>query len=88
MKSIDEMHAQPQQDQSSIEQTCCDTFHSLSLSKILPNDLAPQTVSAWVAMYFVTSLVLLSKTFREQFVDSSHLVPSFIHFSKGIVQRE
>jgi hypothetical protein len=82
------MHDQSLENPISFEQACCDTIHSPTLSKLLPNDLAPQIVLAWIPTYLFTGLLLLSKTFREKFSDSPPLAFSLARFSKGVVQRE
>ncbi len=88
IKSMEGMHGQALENPISFEQACCDTIHSPTLSRLLPNNLAPQIVLTWIPVYLSTGLILLSKTFREKFSDSPPLALSLARFSKGVVQRE
>lgn len=88
VKSMEGMHSQALEDSTSFEQNCCDSLHSPSITKLLPNNLTPQIVLAWVPVYLFTGLILLSKTFREKFAESPPLALSLARFSKGVVQRE
>lgn len=82
------MHHQALESSISIEQSCCDTVHSSSVLKTLPNDFAPQIFLSWLPVYFLAGLILLSKTFREKYFDSPPLASFRARFSKGVVQRE
>lgn len=82
------MHHQPSESATSIEQTCCDTAQGSSVLKILPNDFAPQMIIAWLPLYFLAGLTLLSKRFREKYFDSPSFATFPARFSKGVVQRE
>jgi hypothetical protein len=88
MKSMEGMHQLSTKTPASIEQACCDTIHSPSITKILPNDLTPQPLLLWVAAYFVATTILVFQLAGKQFSTYPPLVPSFIRFSKGVVQRE
>ena len=88
IKSMEGMHEQSTENPVALEQTCCDTVHGPSLTKILPNDLAPQPVLIWAAIYFVAAAVLIFQKTGGQSTIHTFLVPAFIRFSKGIVQRE
>lgn len=82
------MHHQPLENSTSFEQSCCDAIHSSSVLKTLPNDFAPQIILAWLPVYFLAGLVLLSEIFREQYFNSPPLAYFRARFSKGVVQRE
>ncbi len=82
------MHHQSSENSTSFEQSCCDTVPGSSVLKTLPNNFAPQIVLAWLPVYFLAGLILLSKTFREKYFYSPPLAYLQARFSKGVVQRE